>query len=160
VAGLGLALKEPKCFAHCVRNGPVQLEDVAASTSSQDNPRHWLSGASRAKFVAKVSEGHGFPALEFRKPFLDSCHRVGVRQDLGSLLQGVVLIDGDEHGRGSSPPGDDDVLAKIGDAIYHGSEVAAQRPYRDDFSHGAKCTALGTSWPFPAEPQNQSDEGS
>lgn len=124
VSGFGLPLQEPERLPRGVSDLPVQVEDLATGGARQDYSRHLPAGWSSIQVPAKVRQGHGFPPLELAKPFFDRSQRLTIGEDLGRLLQGLVLVDRDQHRRRPASSRDDDVLPEIGHPVDHAGELA------------------------------------
>ena len=133
--GLGLTLQQPKRLADSVGHGPIELEDLTTGPTREDDSGHLPSASSGREFSSKLGQRHRLAALDLSKPFFDRAERLGIREDLGGLLQSVVLVDRDEHGRGPTPPGHDDVFTEISDAIDEMGKLATQLPHRNRFGH-------------------------
>ena len=78
------------------------------------------------------------------EPTPDRRERVLIREDLGGLLQGLVLVDRDQHCRRSAMPRDRDMLTTISDLVEQISEVGAELPDRHGLRHARECTSLCT----------------
>ena len=137
MTGFRLSLQEAERLAHRVRNQPVQLKDLAANASGKDNSRHLPPRETSAEISTKLIQRHRLLPFDLLKSVLNGGESCGIREDLGGLLQRVVLVDGDEHRCWPPSPSDDDVFAEIGDPIDYGGEIAAERCYWDDFGHAA-----------------------
>lgn len=113
----GLPLQQPECLGHGISDGPVEVEDLPSRSTSEDDSGHLPPAASSIEVPTQVGEGHRLAALDLGEAFFDSAERLRIREDFGCLFQGVVLVDGDEHGRRPPSPGHDDVLTEIGNAV-------------------------------------------
>ncbi len=103
-----------------------------------------LAARSLLQIPAKVRQCDGFPTPYLAKPFFDRSQHLTIREDLGGLLQGLVLVHGDQDCRRTAPPGDDDMLSEIGNAVDDTRERTAQLTNGNGLGHGHKCTLTGT----------------
>lgn len=133
VTCLRLALEETESLDHSVGKGPVKVDDLLSGSSGKLDPAHLVPTGSQLS--AEVVKRHDIPALYFPSPLLDGGHRLGVRQDLSRLLQRLVLIDRDEHGRRTTMAGDDDMLAQIGNLIDDLAQLTAKLADRYGLGH-------------------------
>jgi hypothetical protein len=74
----------------------------------------------------------------------DGLERGIVREDLGALLEGFILVGGDQHRGRTTMAGDGDVLASIGHLIEQLSEMASQLSNGHRSGHAPKCTRRST----------------
>ena len=124
MARLGFPYEGAKGPDDCVGQRPVEVEHLSASPPDELDPAHLQ--ASAAEILTKLGEAHGLPALGFVVAFVDRGEGVGVGEDLGGLFQALVLVNGDQHGGGAAPAGDDDVFSQVGDLADDLAELAAQ----------------------------------
>jgi hypothetical protein len=136
VTGLGLPLQNAKRFHYRVSQMPVEVEDLPAGSPGKDDLRQLPTGSFAVQLVPELVEGEGLALLHLAKAFLDGGERLSVRENLGGLLERLVLVDGNEHGRRAAPPGHDDVLPHVGHAVDEPGEGAAKLSYRNRLSHG------------------------
>lgn len=85
--------------------------------------------------MAKLVEGDRFTALDLAQARLQRRERVCIGKDLGGLLQGLVLVDGDERRSGSSVPGYQHVVAALADVVEQAAQVAAKFTHWDGLGH-------------------------
>jgi len=70
--------------------------------------------------------------------------RALIRENLGGLLQGLVLVDRDKYRRRSTVPSDRDMLTTVSDLVKQIGEVSTELPDGNSLRHAAECTSLCT----------------
>ena len=78
------------------------------------------------------------------EPTPDRSERVLIREDLGGLLQGLVLVDRNEHRGRSTVPSDRDMLTTVSDLVEQIGEVGTELPDGNGLRHTGECTSLCT----------------
>ncbi len=91
---------------------------------------------SRRDISADLGERHCLAALDLSQSFLNGIQGAIVREDLGCLFKGVVLVDRNQDRGGPAASCDDHVLAQVGNPIDEVGKSAAQLADRYGFSHG------------------------
>ncbi len=129
-----LPLEEPKSLVHCVGHMPIEVKDLSPSPPCENDASH-LQTASLGKFLPEVRERRHVSALRFSKSLFDGGERFAVGEDFGGLLERFVLVDRDQDGSRFAPPGDDDVLPEVGDAIDDAGEIGTKLTDGDRFGH-------------------------
>lgn len=137
VSSQRIAFEQPECVLYRVDEGPVELEQLASGAPCEDDTRHrllrWTTGV---ELGAKIRECDGLVPRELRETGFDSSEGLGVGQDLGRLLQGVVLVDWNQRSSRFSVAGHQHVIAAIGDIAQEGTEIATELPDWDCLCHG------------------------
>lgn len=119
---------------------PIQLDDIGLGTTREDDPGQGLPGPAPGDLRPELGKGHRVAAFDVGQTRIDGGESLRIGEDLGGLLQRVVLVHGDEHSGRAAAPGDDDVLPAISDLVEQVCEVVAQFPYGDDLAHASQCT--------------------
>ena len=127
VTGSRFALQQPESVLDRVYQRPAQLEQLATRAAGEDEPRHRSAsgGPALGQLAAELGEGYRLPALYLGKSRLQRGEGVGIGQDLGGLLQRLVLVDRNQRRGRSAVPGHQNVIAPIADVIEQAAEVAA-----------------------------------
>lgn len=94
-----------------------------------------LPATTLSELASQFVECDGVTTLDLHKPFLDCGEPLGVGEYLGGLFERLVLVNGNEHGRGSAMSCHHDVFSEVGDSVDELSEVAPQLANRDGLSH-------------------------
>jgi hypothetical protein len=120
------ALEQAERIGDRVDQGPVEREQLATGAASEDKlrQRSGCVGATLGELVAELSKGDRFGALDLGEPGLQGGHRIGIGEDLGGLLEGLVLIDRNQGGGGRAIAGDEDVIAPVADLVEQIAEIA------------------------------------
>jgi hypothetical protein len=84
---------------------------------------------------ANLIEGHEVAGGQVVEAATELGERVLVGEDLGGLFECFVLVDRDEHGRGSAAPGDRDVLTTVGHVVEQLGGVGAELSDGHGFRH-------------------------
>lgn len=137
------SLKQSERLAHSIRKRPFELENLSTSPPDELDPAH-LSSSATLEIPTNLGKRHRLPSLSFLAPFLDRGKGFWIRKDLGRLLQRLVLVDRNQHGRRTPPPGNDDVLPHICHAVDDLTELVAKLSNRNRLAHGSKCTLSRT----------------
>ncbi len=115
MACLRLAFEKAEGLDDSIGQRPAEIDDLLASPSNELDPAHLR--ASTVELSAQLVKRHGLVVLGQLAPLFDCGDRVGVGEDLGGLLQGLVFVYRDKHGRRTAPPGDDHMLSEVGNLI-------------------------------------------
>lgn len=115
MTGLRFALRQPQRVLDRVDQRPVKFEQLPPRATGEDEPCQRSAGGSPTlgKLAAKLREGDRFAALYLGETGLQSGESVGVGENLGGLLQGLILVDRNQGCGWSSVAGHQDVIASI-----------------------------------------------
>jgi hypothetical protein len=156
VTCIGFAFEEAQCLDDGIGQRPVKIDDLLTGPPGELDPAHLP--VSLVELSAELIERHSFSTLDLLTTFFDGSQRFGIGEDLGGLLQGLVFVHRDKHGRGPTPPGDDHVLSEVGNLIDDLAQLATQLSNRNGLTHATsvpKCVHLG-KWarrlPIPLAP--------
>ncbi len=94
-----------------------------------------MVGQALGKLAAKLRQRDRLPALDLGEARLQGGEGVGVGQDLGGLLQRLILVDRHQSRRWGPVAGDQHVVAAIAYIIEQSAEVTAQLAHRDGLGH-------------------------
>jgi hypothetical protein len=127
VAGERIALEQAEGVLDRVDQGPVQIEEVAACSPGEDEPRQRSVGGrpGGGQLFAQLRQRDRLPTLDLAEPLLEGGDRGGVGEDLGGLLQGLVLVDRHERCRRNAIAGDQNVVPTIAHLIEEPAQICA-----------------------------------
>lgn len=138
---MGLALEQIEGFFDGVDEGPVKSEQISAGATRENEASHVSSrGSPLGKFAAQVVKLHSFAARELVKSCLQCVELSGIGEDLGGLLQRLVLIDRDQRSCRPAIARDYDVITPIGNIAEYLREVDTEVAYPNGLGHAQKCT--------------------
>jgi hypothetical protein len=128
----GLSLELAKRVLDRGDQWPVELEQVCTCASGQDDAGQCGSegAAALGDLVAQGVERDGVAAVELGQSHLDGSDCAGVGENLGRLLERLVLVDRYECGSGPAVARHEDVVAAISDVVQQFAQPAAE------LSHG------------------------
>lgn len=137
ITGKRVTLEQSKRILDGVDQRPAQLKQVTTGSPSKDESGQRSAGAWPAlgELTAKLGEGERLPPLNLGKPRLQRADGIRIGEDLGGLLQSLVLVDRNQNGGRSPIAGDQDVISSITDVVQQAAEVAAQLSDGHDLSH-------------------------
>jgi hypothetical protein len=144
VTCIWFAFEEAERLDDGIGQRPVEIEDFSADPSGELDPAHLP--VSAVELSAQLIERHSFSSLDLLTTFFDGSERVGIGEDLGGLLQGLIFVHRDKHSRGTAPPGDDHVLSEVGNLIDELAELATKLSNGNRLTHASsvpKCVHLG-----------------
>ena len=121
---IGFAFEEPERLDDGVGQRPVEIDDLLTDALDELDPAHLP--VSAVELSAQLIERHSLSSLDLLTTFFDGSERVGIGEDLGGLLQGLVFVHRDKHSRGTAPPGDDHVLSEVGNLIDDLAELTTE----------------------------------
>jgi hypothetical protein len=127
ISGEGVTFEQSKRFLDCIYQRPAQLEQVVTGSSGENesSQRSVDRRPAIGQLAAKLGESNCLSAFDLRKPRLQGGESIGIRKDLGGLLQRLVLVDRDQGCSGSAISSHEDVIAPIVDVIKQTAEIAA-----------------------------------
>lgn len=139
IASKRVPLEQPERILNSVDQRPAELKQVAAGPPGEDKSRQRLAGGRPAvgQLTAKLGKGERLSTLDLAKPRLQGSEGIRIGEDLGGLLQSLVLVDRNKSGSGGSIAGDQDVVAPIADIVEQAAEVAAQLSNGNGLCHKA-----------------------
>ena len=144
VTCIGFAFEEAERLDDGIGQRPVEIDDLLTGPPRQLDPAHLP--VSAVELSAQLIERHSFSSLDLLTAFFDGSERVGIGEDLGGLLQGLIFVDRDKHSRGTAAPGDDHVLSEVSNLIDELAELATQLSNGNRLTHAPsvpKCVHLG-----------------
>lgn len=135
--GERFALEQTERILDRVYQRPAQLEQIATGSPSKNESCQRSAGGRPAlgQLTAKLGERNRLAALDLGKTGLEREEGMRVREDLGSLLQRLVLAYGNQSRRGRPVASHQDMLAPIADVIEQVAELAAQLTNRNGLRH-------------------------
>lgn len=133
VTCIWFAFEEVERLDDGVGQRPVEIDDLFTCPSGELDPAH-LPG-SAVELSAQLIERHGFPSLDLVTTFFDGSERVGIREDLGGLFQGLIFVHRDKHSRGTTPTGDDHMLSEVSNLINELTELATKLSNGNRLTH-------------------------
>lgn len=141
VTGKGITLEQAKRILDRVDQRPAQLEQVAPGSPGKYESRQRSAGRGPAlgQFATKVSESDRLAALDLGKAHLQRGEGIRIGEDLGSLLQRLVLINGNQGRRRSSITGHHHVISAITDVVQEAADIAPQLSHGNGLGHKIKC---------------------
>lgn len=124
--GLGFSLQQTQCVLDCVDQRPVEFEQLPPCATGEDELGQRSAGSRSAlgQLAAKVGEGDRFVALNLGEASLQGSEGVGVGENLGGLLQCLILVDWNQSCSRNAIAGHQNVIAPIADIIEQAAEVA------------------------------------
>lgn len=127
LTGERLALEQAQRVLDRVDERPAQIEEVAAGPPGEDESRQRSVGgrASGGKLLAQLSQGDRLTPLDLAEPLLERRDRSRVGEDLGGLLQRLVLVDRHQCRSGHSVTGDEDVVTAIAYLVKEAAQIGA-----------------------------------
>jgi len=141
---IGFAFKDAERLNDGIGQRPVEIDDLFTGPSGELDPAHLP--VSAVELSAQLIERHSFPSRDLLTTFFDGSERVGIGEDLGRLLQGLIFVHRNKHSRGTAPPGDDHVLSEVSNLIDKLAELATKLSNRNRLTHALsvpKCVHLG-----------------
>lgn len=136
IAGVWLALKQCQGFLGGVDQGPGEREQLGASASREYQSSHRLFRRSQLRqLAAQITELDGLTSCELVETCLQCAQGLCVREDLGGLLERLVLVDWHECCRWPSVSRHDYVVASVGYVAENLSQVAPELADRDRLGH-------------------------
>jgi hypothetical protein len=94
IARIGLPPEQPKGILDCVDQTPVKAQQRESSAAREDDPSHGSAGNSTlCQLLPQILKRNGLPPRKLAQANLDRRERVPVGEDLGRLLQRLVLVD-------------------------------------------------------------------
>jgi hypothetical protein len=153
VTCIWFAFEEAERLDDGIGQRPVETDDLLTSPSGELDPAHLP--VSAVELSAQLFERHSFPSLDLFTTFFDGSERVGIGEDLGGLLQGLIFVHRDKHSRGTAPPGDDHVLSEVSNLIDELTELATKLSNGNRLTHAPsvpKCVHLGKEAPPSTDP--------
>jgi len=133
---LVVPFEESEGIVDGVYERPVDGHEIVARRPGEDDASQG-SATMPADLPTELGEGHGVALLQVCEPRVDSGESVSIGEDLGGLLEGVVLVDRDEDRGRAAVPSDDDVLTPVDDLVEQLGEGGAQISYTDGLGHKA-----------------------
>lgn len=134
---LRLALQQTQGVLDSVDQRPVQLKQLATGAPSEDKPRQRSASGRSAlrQLAAKLRQSDRLPALDLGKARLQRREGVGVGENLGGLLERLVLVDWDQGRRRRPIARDQNVVSAVADVVEQAAEVGAQLAHRNGLGH-------------------------
>jgi hypothetical protein len=104
IAGERVPLKQAQSILDRIDQWPAQPKQIAAGSPGENESCQRSAGSRPAvgKFAAKLGEGDGFAALDLAKARLQRGESIRIGENLGSLLQRLVLVYWNQS-RGGGP---------------------------------------------------------
>lgn len=132
------ALELAECVLDRVDERPVKFEQVVSGPSGQNDAGHRRSvggAAALGELYAQRVERDGVAALEVGQTLFDGVDGVAVGEDLGRLLERLILIDRHERGRWPAIARHEDVIPAISDVVEQFAQAAAKLSHGHVLSH-------------------------
>jgi hypothetical protein len=127
MSGPWLALEQAQSILDRVDQRPIEVEQLPPYAAGKNEPRQRLAGGSSAlsQLTAKFNKGDRLIACDLRQADLQGGECIWVGENLGGLLQCLVLVDRDQsRGRGAIAS-HKHVITPIADIVEQAAEVAA-----------------------------------
>lgn len=142
ITGEWVALEESEGLLDCIDQRPIQLEQVATGSPGENESRQGSAGGrpTLSQLGAKLGEGDRLSTLDLGKTHLQCGEGVRIREDLGGLLERLVLVYRNQRRRGGPIAGDKHVITTIADIVEQAAEVAAELSDRNGLGHERQCT--------------------
>src|SRR5215218_3108886 len=140
----GLALQLSERVLDRIDQRPVKLEQVSSGPSGQHDAGHRRSEGAAAfgELGAQRVERDGVAAADVDESGLDRGDGVGVGEDLGGLLERLILVDRHECGRRLAVARHKDVIAAISDIVEQFAQPAAELAHGYVLSHTRRVYAI------------------
>jgi hypothetical protein len=125
VAGEGITLEPAKSVLDRVDQGPVEIKQIAPGSAREDYPCHRSAiGPALSQLLAKLGQPDRLVSLQLSKSCLERGERVGIREDLGGLLQCLVFIRRHDRRGRTTVAGHEQMVTPFGDIVEQPAQVA------------------------------------
>lgn len=121
-----IALEHAERLRDRINQRPIEIEQFAPGTPGKYDTGHRLAGTKLVKLLAKLVESDDIAPGELSQTHLESSHRIRVREDLSRLLEGLVLVHGNEGRSGPAIAGYKHVITSIRNLTQHLAEMGTE----------------------------------
>lgn len=126
MAGSRFALEQAERFRDGIYQRPIETQQLTAGSSSKHNSRHGLVRTKLVEFFTQLLKGDDVALRQLGQSKLEGSHGIRVREDLGGLLERLVLIDRNERRCRPAVPSDENVIPPVGDLAQHLTEMGTE----------------------------------
>ena len=115
------ALQQPQNVLDGVDQGPVEYKKLCAGTSRkyQSSQRRLFRWSPFCQLAVEIAELDRFSSLKLIQTRLEGVQCGGVGEDLGCLLERLVLVDRYERGRRPAIARQNHMVPPVGDVAEH-----------------------------------------